>query len=246
MRILLLILIPPILLLFLALALMWLPPPQPLPAFLTQERDQIAALVTGCLGIVWLIGLALYLLLSFRKVGRVWDALFTGRGLAPGDYALFGRQYRGLVEDRDVEVRFMPGHGLRSPLLDVRVVADLRLRVAIGERKPLLDCGRCPRLDGSDLGLGSLQIFTEEADRTRGLLAEPTVNACLLRLMSGQEWYSLRQLYIQPGRIWLRARPSSGITHAQIGGWFDDMLRLAEAAESGPGSFAAPDNPGII
>lgn len=231
MRVLLLILIPPIFLLFLALALMWLPLPQPLPASLTKEWNLVAALITGCLGIVWLIGLALYLLLSFRRAARVWDSVFTGRGLDPGDYALFGRQYRGLVEGREVVVRFMPGHRLRSPLLDVRVAADLKLRVAIGERKPLLDCAKCPRLDGRDLGLGSLQIFTEEAGPTRELLAEPALSACLLRLMSGQEWYSLRELYIQPGRIWLRARLSSSVTHGQIGGWFDDMLGLAQAAE---------------
>jgi hypothetical protein len=140
----------------------------------------------------------------------------------------------------------MPGHGLRSPLLDLRVAADLELRVAIGERKPLLDCGEYPRMDGSELGLGSLQIFTEEAGPVRELLAEPTINACLMRLISGQEWRSLRELYIQPGRIWLRARLSPRVTRAQIEGWFDDMLGLAQGAESGLGSFAAPDNPGII
>jgi hypothetical protein len=38
-------------------------------------------------------------------------------------------------------------------------------------------------------------------------------------------------MYFQPGRIWLRAHPSSQVTEAQIERWLDDLLALAKAAE---------------
>ena len=74
----------------------------------------------------------------------------------------------------------------------------------------------------SELGLGNLQAFTEETAWTRGLLAEPTNRATVSRLMRDQKRYGLREVYIQPERIWLRAHPSSQVTGGQIGQWFEE------------------------
>ena len=233
MRILPLILVPPVLLFGFALILMWLPLPQPFPAPLSHGRNLVVAVATGILGIGYIVGLAAYLLSSVRQAGRDLDPVFTSRGLTSQSYQAFGRQYRGHVQGRQVEIDFMPAQGLQPALLNIYVAANLEVRVAMGEQRPLLDCGDCPRVDVSELGLGNLHVCTEETAWTRGLLAEPTNRATVSRLMRDQKRYGLREVYIQPERIWLRAHPSSQATGGQIGQWFEEMLALVEAAERG-------------
>ena len=63
------------------------------------------------------------------------------------------------------------------------------------------------------------------------LLADRTIQTTLRRLMSDPSALGSRDIYIQPGRIWLYAHPTSQATGEQIGQWFDDLLALAEAAE---------------
>ena len=72
MRILFLILVPPVLLFGCALLMMSLPLPQPFPPPLSDGRNQMAAVITGILGVGYVFGLALYLVSSVLRVGRVW------------------------------------------------------------------------------------------------------------------------------------------------------------------------------
>jgi hypothetical protein len=157
--------------------------------------------------------------------------VFTSRGLTSHSYLGLGRQYQGLVQGRQVDVHFTPSQRLQPALLNIYVAADLDTRVAIGEQKPLLDCTDCPRVDVNELDLSHLQVFAEETVWARGLLAEPTNRATLSRLLGSQGEHGFREIYIQPGKIWLRAHPSSRVTEDRIGEWFDDLLALAEATE---------------
>lgn len=230
-RIVLLILIPPVLLFAFALLMMWLPLPQPFPSSFSGGRDLVVAIMTGILGIGYMIGLGTYLMSSFSQAGRQLDPLFRSRGLIPRNYLVFRRQYQGIINGRQVEVRFTPSWGLQRALLEMYVSTDLDMRMAIGRRRPLLDCRDCPRVDVDDLDLSHLQLFAEEAIRARRLLADPAHRATLIRLISNQEGNGFRDIYLQPGRIWLRAHPSSRATKAHIEGWLDGLMSLAGVAE---------------
>lgn len=231
MRTLLLILVPPVLLFGFALVMIWLPLPQPFPSSMSKGRNLMAAVTTGILGTGYLIGLAAYLISSFRQAGRVLDPVFTPRGLTSQSYLGLGRQYQGLIQGRQVDVHFTPSQGLQPALLNIYVAADLDTRVAIGEQKPLLDCTDCQRVEVNELDLSHLQVFAEETTWARGLLTEPTNRTTLSHLLDSQEEHGFREVYIQPGRIWLRAHPSSRVTEDRIRNWFDDLLTLAEAIE---------------
>jgi hypothetical protein len=231
MRIVLLILVPPILLFGFALVMMRLPLPQPFPPSLSGGRNRMVAVMTGVLGLGYIVGLAVYLISSFLQAGRVLDPAFTSRGLTSESYMAWGRQYQGLVQGRQVTVQFTPPQGLQPALLNMYVTANLDERMAVGEQRPLLDCRDCQRIDVNELGLSHLQVFAEEAAWARALLAESENRATLNRLLSSQKEHGLREVYIQPGRIWLRARPSSSVTESRGGEWLDDLLALAEAAE---------------
>ena len=95
MRVVLLILVPAILLLAVALLSLWLPLPGPFPAPLSRGRNLMAAVVTGVLGVGYVVGLAVYVISSVRQAGRALDPALTARGLASSSYLGAGRRYHG-------------------------------------------------------------------------------------------------------------------------------------------------------
>ena len=230
MRILLLIFILPILLLACALIALWIPPPPPFPAALSSERNLILAIATGILGVGYLVGLAVYVLSSFLQASRTLDPILTPSGMLSESYMVFGRQYRGTIEGRQVEINFLPPHGIRPALLNVYVGADLGVRMAIGRQKPLLDCGDCPRVEVEKTRLGQVQVYAQEEACARSLLDDATSIAALSRLMLDSETLGFREVYWQPDRIWFRAHPQ-GVTEDQFQQWFEALLKLAEASE---------------
>jgi len=231
MRTLLIIIVPPLLIFVCALLIVWLPLPQPFPPALSGGRNQVAAVVAGLLGLAYLVGLALYLIASFRQAGQALDSPFLARGLTAENYLGVGRSYRGSVEGRAVEANYLPAQGLRPALLNVYVAAELGTRAAAGEKRPLLDCRDCAPVDLDEFDLGSLQIWAEDGERLRNLLADKGSRAALNRLVSEQKSLGIRELYWQPERIWLRAHPSYRVAGEQVEGWLDALLLLAKAAE---------------
>jgi len=229
-RILLLILVPPILLFLCALLFLWAPLPHPFPPALSAGRDRISVIVTGILGIGYLIGLAVYVTSSFRRAGRVLDPVLTSTGLASESYLVFGRQYRGMIEGREVEVYFVPSQGVRSAQLSISVSAKLGARIAIGQRRPLLDCRDCARLEIAESGLSHLQFYAQEEGLARRLLADTASREALTRVMETHEEHGFRELYLQPQRVWLRAHPRR-MTGELFRQWLEDVLALAEAGE---------------
>jgi hypothetical protein len=230
-RVLLLILVPLPLLFGLALLLMWLPLPAPFPAAQSQGRNLMAAIVVGVLGLGYLAGLTIYLRSTFRGAGQTLDEVFVSRELTAESYQGVGRQYRGQVDGHPVEVNFVPAQSVQRALLNIYVIADVGTRIAIGEGRPGLDCRDCPRLDASSLGMGTLHVLADDRERASDLLADPANRAVVSQLMASQQECGLRELYLQPGRIWLRARPSSCVSDVLVGQWLDDLLTLAAAVE---------------
>ena len=248
LRVLLLVLVPPILLFLCALVTLWMPLPQPFPPPLSGGRNRMAAVMTGILGIGYVAGLAAYVIASVLRAGRILDPVLASAGLVSESYRVFGRQYTGVIRGREVAVRFLPPQGINPALLNVHVVANLGMRVAIGHKRPLLDCRDCAQFNVGELDLGHLQVYAEDQECARSLLADPVGRAALRRLMeprpmptparSGfplncvddREALGFRELYLQPERVWLRARPRQ-ITEPQLRQWLDDMLALAEAGE---------------
>ena len=226
MRLLFHILILPIFILVCAVVMMWLPLPDFLPPALSRGRNQLAAVVTGVLFMGNLVWTALYVIGSLLQHSRAVDEAFSPLGLEGQSYLLFGRQYHGLVEGRQVDVTFVKGRW--SATLNIYVVADIDTRVAIGAKRPLLDCRECPRLSLGDSDLRHVQIFAQDEAWTRGLLADLEARGALSRLMAGQKSLGQGELYLQPGRIWLNSHPSR-VDAAAFGQWFEDLMTLVKA-----------------
>lgn len=235
MRIILLILVPPILLFLFALLTMLLPLPQPFPPAQSGARTRIAAILTGVLGLGYLVYLAVYVVGMFRRAGRNLDPLLTAAGLAPSDYMAFGRQYCGSIDGREVEVVYIPSRWMSPAQVDIRVRAKLRTGVAIGRDRPLLDCDGRVRLSLDEPELRHLQIYAEEEASARAILGDPAASAALRSLMDDPVVLRNGQVYLQPERVWLRVRPYR-LSEEQVRHWLDDSLALARAGERALGS----------
>jgi len=73
----------------------------------------MSAIAIGILGMGYLMGLAVYTISFFWRTGRILDHVLALRGLASENYLVFGRQYRGKSEGREMVVRFVPWQGIR-------------------------------------------------------------------------------------------------------------------------------------
>jgi hypothetical protein len=230
-RIVLLILLPPLILFTLALAMILAPLPHPFPEAKSPERSRVAAITTGILGAVYLVGLAVYVVSWFLQAGQALDPVLVPLGLTSEGYVGFGRQYHGEIEGRQVDVTYQPAQMLRPALLDVYVSASVGTKAALGSGKPLLDCHDCPAIDSKPPELGRLYVVAQDEAWMRRLLADPTNVAAASRLLGDQDTLGLRELYFQPTRLWLRAHPRQA-TEIQLRQWLDDLLTLAEAVET--------------
>jgi hypothetical protein len=230
-RIILLILLPPIIIFVLALTMILAPLPHPLPEAKSPERNRVSAIITGVLGAAYLVGLTIYAVSWFMQAGQALDPALVPLGLTPEGYMGFGRQYHGEIKGRQVEVTYQPAQMLKPALLNVYINASVGTQAALGPGKPLLDCGDCPAVDVEAPELDQLHIVAQDEAWMRRLLADPANAAAVSRMLGDQETLGLRELYLQPNRIWLRAHPKQ-IKENHIQRWLDDLLILAEAIEA--------------
>jgi len=236
LRILWLLLALPILLFLCALIGMWLPLPQPFPPALSSGRNLTSAIVTGILGAGYIMGLAVYVVASFLRAGRILDPVLASREMASKSYRGFGRQYHGVLEGREVAVYFLPAQGVSPALLNVYVEADLGTRVAIGRQRPLLDCRDGARLEVAGTELEELQVYAQEEESASHLLTDAVSSAAIARLLVAPQGYGFREIYLQPERVWLRMQPRA-MTEKQFQQCLADVLALAAAGEQ---VFALP------
>jgi hypothetical protein len=226
-----LILIPPILLFILALALILMPLPHPFPEAKSPERTRVAAITTGILGMLYLVGLTVYAVSWFLQVSQTLDPALEPLGLTAEGAMGFGRRYHGELDGRQVEIAYQPPQTIRAALLNITVDAEIGTRAAMAPKRPLLDCADCPAVDAGTPDLSQFLVVAEDPAWMKHLLAEPANAAALSRLLVDQETPGTRELYFQPECIWLRAHPRQ-LTEDRLRQWLDDLLILAEAAEA--------------
>lgn len=170
----------------------------------------------------------------FRRARRL-DSAFTPLGLTGSAYFMNGRQYHGTVQGRRVDVYFY-----RGPALDIYVASPLKTRSMIGPRDSVGTAvnsmfNRRP-IPFDDPELAPLNVFGQDEEWTRALLAEPAARDILLRLTGGGGPIELRQVHVQPDGLLLRhyRTKESSVTPESARRWLDDLRGLARLAEALP------------
>jgi len=223
----LLLLAPPLILCVCALATLWIPLPTLFPPAMSGARNRVSAVLTGVLGLGYLVGLAAYLVFWVRRAASVLDPILTPEGLASKPHLLVGRHYRGMIEGRAIEITFLPAYGIVPALLNVTIGANLGVRMAVGRQRPRLDCMDCARVDVLNPKLKDLHVVAKDEASARRLLTSLEICAALPCLLTGT---GTREVYVQPARIWLRARPRR-MTAEDFARWLDCLEKLARAGE---------------
>jgi len=190
-----------------------------------------------CVGLMLALAFGVIALSVWRR-GSWLDGVFGPLGLKGSLYMLRGRQYRGTVQGREVDIRFYQG-----PTLDMYVTTPLMTRFSVAQKAAVIPglaqaFGREP-LALDDPALSDLSVFALDADWTRSLLAQPEAQAALARLMNASNWAVFRQAHLQPGMFLFKLYRNRGMFRYDISPeegrqWLEDVMTLARVAESLP------------
>jgi hypothetical protein len=93
--------------------------------------------------------------------------------------------------------------------------------MAMGRRRPLLDCLNCPPVTPSVRV--SYQVYAQDAPSVHRLLANAAAREALARLMGARGG---AELYLQPVRMWYRTCPRR-VADAPVEQWLLDLIYLA-------------------
>ena len=223
---------PPALILAVAIAILWLPLPGVLPSPGGHARTLASAVAAGALGLVYVVGVACYALSALGQGRRELDGLLGARGLVARLHWMAGSQYRGQMERYQVEATYVPAHARSRALFAVRVHVSTGRRMAIAPHKPIAIGRDYPPVAGLTGPLGGLSAFANDEPWARQLLEHPAIRARLLDLLGRQDADGLKELYLEPDCLWLRARPPRGVPMARLDAWLGALVALAGLVQS--------------
>jgi len=166
------------------------------------------------------------------------DAAFAPLGLEGSAYQMWFRQYHGSARGRQVDLYFQ-----RGPLLTLEIDTPLQTRIGVTgrQRDTQVLAGMLGQqaLGFDDPALGDLTVFGLDEAWVRSLLAQPEAADTFHRLTALEDFFTRQQVILRPGHFQLlftgnRNMFSFDLPPERTQGWLDDVLRLAEIAESLP------------
>lgn len=203
----------------------------------------------GATMLILIVPMGLFFLLIFGGGGffiyRVmsrrthWlDEAMASLGLEGSSYGISGRQYHGVVQGREVDIILY-----RGPTLNIYVSTPLRTKMSVAERSGL-GVGLARAFNREPLvtnnpELEDMVIFAHEERWGQDLIRQPETTAVLRRLIFGESKFLMHQVHLTPESFLFRLYRSKGMFDfqfgaAQVQAWFNDLVRLAEIAESIP------------
>ncbi len=221
----------PIVLFGVALLILWIPLPPAFPEAFSQGRNLMAAVLTGLLGLGYLGGITVYVISSFSRAGQALDILCEAEGLSPQGASLWGRRCQGNVQNHTVTLHFNPAQGVRAAKLDIYVAAESHARIALGMKRPLLDCRQCEAITLKGPEWADIHILAADPEQACAWLTQSQVQDVITSLLNSSQQLGSRDVYIQPERIWLRAHLSANVTEKAIQEWLRNLLTLADLKE---------------
>ena len=229
LKILLLILLIPVIIISIVLIINILP----LPDAIDGSRDQIGAVAAGFFSFLYLVWIFFYTLYSFRRAGRVFDDLCLGSGLNGESWGIFGRKYSGILGERKIVIEYFPPRMIQRALLNIYVDALIVKEFTISRRKPLLGSTKnrgapCPEISGLP---GDYKIYSEDCKKIFAIISKHEFKKALESILSGDYGNTLKQVYFESDRIWLRERLSRLSVEA-LNDYIKNLLALANEAEN--------------
>lgn len=201
------------------------------------ESQRIYIWVGGLLLLLFLMvgGTLVWSAYMIRRRATQLDAVFNPLGLTGKAYLWYGRQYHSTLIGRQMDVYFY-----RGPSLDIYIASPLNTHLGIRLKGRLSQMASSlynrPELVSNDPDLVHLGIYPLDEPWTRELLSDAQAKAAILRLMSVETEFELRNLLFQPEAIQFQIHRINlkGITAENLRIWVNDLLVLVKIAESLP------------
>lgn len=227
----LILLIPPILIAGIAFLSILIPLPSPFPQPGSQARNLPAALLTGILGLLWVIGITFYTINSFLSSRSEIESTMTAQGLKGRRYLLFGSMYTGEINGERVEVQFMPNRAPYHSLLNIWIGTHIKKHMSIGMKRPLEGCSDCKKVEIFPNPLGEFQAYAEDIAWAQNLLSDPEICGMILTLMNVPGRLEMREIYVQNGQCRLHVRPTQPLMEHELQLWLDTLLVFSKTIE---------------
>ncbi len=235
MRLIAIILVPPVLWFAFILAMLLIPLPAPLPQAMSSDRNKIGAGLTLVAGLGYLILVVGYMVWQLGAAGRALDPELAPLGLTGKPYLVLGRAYAGQVAGRAMTVEYVPAVALQRAMLNAYAPATGRGRLSAGWTAPLAGCAGCQsvRLEAGDLR--RLVILSDDPAWAAAFLSRQPVAGLIMGVLDDPDGLGNRFVHLEAGRIWLQARPTqAGL--ARLPDWLRALAALAVEADAAAGA----------
>ena len=201
----------------------------------------LLALSIPCYGIIFTVGLVIWVLLNNQQVYAQFDRAFTPLGLTRSRYLIAGLQYKGTYRGRQVNVYYYVAgrRYFRTPDLQIYLNGNIRTRLGIGTQNALAtlvgSLMQKQPFDPGDPAYAGLLFYPQDESWSRQLLGDSQVRGAIVRL-AGKDIAGVRALNFSPESLRLQLRHFSlaVITPETVREWMDDLFTLTETAEGLP------------
>jgi hypothetical protein len=231
MRLLAIMVVPPLLWFGFIVFMLLVPLPAPLPHALSSERNKIGAALTLVAGLGYLVLVLGYVMWQYGAAGRAMDPYLAPLGLTGKPYLVLGRAYSGQVAARAMTAEYVPTVSLQRAMFNAYAPVSGSRRLSAGWTTPLAGCAGCPRVQLAGGALSSLVILSDDPAGAAVFLSQEPVAGLILRLLDDPDGLGNRFVHLESGRVWLQARPTpAGL--ASLPDWLRALADLAELADT--------------
>jgi hypothetical protein len=184
------------------------------------------------------VPLVIWLIIITRRAWAL-DAIFKPLGLEGRTYMLYGRQFHGMVNGRELDVYIF-----RGPTVELHLKTSVQASLNVFDKNSISVSTACAfdkrPLSSSDPALNHLVIYTIDESWAYQLLEqEQSVEAIHALMSQGADWAIFRRVELLPGEVHLNLNCSKSwwnnpIDEGKVRAWLTSMHVLAKIAESLP------------
>jgi hypothetical protein len=199
-RILFLMLLIPVIIVFIALLINIIP----LPYFLDDSRQLLAAIIAGIISFLYLVFITIYIIYSFRRMGRIFDKTAREIDLKKQDFLYFGKKYKGNWHNREIVIEYFPPRVIQGALLNIYLFARPTILAVISKKAPLIDY-KAGKKQLIEMKYG-FNVYSSEYEGIRKIFSDNIFSNALYKILhKGKRGHTL-QIFFRAKDIYLRSR----------------------------------------
>ncbi|MDD4029240.1 MAG: hypothetical protein PHI40_08675 [Caldisericia bacterium] len=189
----------PIFLFLLVLVVLWIPLPGLVSEPGSKERNLMAAISVGILGLGFLVALFAYLRKLLKIASHCMDEFFERKGLIVSKAYGYGRSFRGIIKGVPLEGLLLPSYYLQPWRLHVAMHKKVGFVGGISNRNPIMNRYCKPyHLEGS---FSRYFTVSTEPEKMNQFLSDPGIEKAIHTMLTGHTKQDTWQLQFYENKI---------------------------------------------